>query len=181
MPMPKFVRTVRAAEVRRATARSLRAAGVACVSMAVGNAFAGVAGANPYVPLRLYEGAWSVMTAGQSKPDQLLNACARAGRFFACQQTVNGKPGPLVIFIPSSPGRYHTQVVEADGAALGPPGKLSISGDHWVYLSGPNSKGIRYRTTNDFEGPNKIRFAVAHSRDGKRWTVTVSGVEVRAR
>ena len=181
MPMPEFVSAAEAVEVRRATARSSRAVGVACVSIAVGNAFAGVAWANPYVPLRLYEGAWSVMTAGQSKPDQLINACARAGRFFACQQTVNGKPGPLVIFIPFSPGRYHTQVVEADGAALGPPGKLSISGDHWVYLSGPNSKGIRYRTTNDFEGPNKIRFAVAHSRDGKRWTVTVSGVEVRAR
>ena len=181
MPLPEFVTAAQALQVRRGTARSLRAACVACVSMAVGSASAGAVRSDPYVPLRLYEGAWTVMTAGKSKPDRLVDACARVGRFFACQQTVNGKPGPLVIFIPTSPGRYHTQVVQADGTALGPPGRLSISGAHWVYLSGPDSKGIRYRTTNDFEGPKRIRFAVAHSSDGKRWTVGLSGVEVRSR
>ena len=138
-----------------------------------------------YAPLRLYEGAWQVTQTTPApkkprKPDRVINDCAQIGRYFACQQTVNGKPGALLIFIPASPGRYHTQVVQADGAALGQPGSLSISGDHWVYLSGPDSKGIRYRTTNEFEGPDRIRYAVAHSSDGKRWTVTLAGVEKRA-
>ena len=163
-----------------AIARSLQAAGVVCMSLVVVSAIASETAVDPYVPLRLYEGAWNVTPKGKSPPVRLLNTCARVGRFFACQQTVNGKPGALLIFSPASPGRYHTQVVQADGAALGQPGSLSVSGNHWVYLSGPDSKGIRYRTTNNFEGPDRIRFAVAHSSHGKRWIVTLAGVEERA-
>lgn len=180
MQTPEFAIVARVPKARCAIARSLRAAAVVCISLAVASAIAGVATVDPYVPLRLYEGAWNVMPKGTSTPVRLLDTCARVGRFFACQQTVNGKPGALLIFIPASPGRYHTQVVQADGAALGQPGSLSISGDHWVYLSGPDSKGIRYRTTNEFEGPDRIRYAVAHSSDGKRWIVTLAGVEKRA-
>ena len=46
-----------------------------------------------YAPLRLYEGAWQVTqtTPAPKKPDRLINDCAKIGRYFACQQTVNGQ------------------------------------------------------------------------------------------
>jgi hypothetical protein len=153
----------------------------ACITTAAGQAVAGPPPANPYLPLHRYEGAWSVMARGKPAPDRLVNDCAQVGRFFACQQTLNGTPGPLVVFIPETAGRYHTQVVQGDGSAVGPPGTLTIEGNHWVYLSRADAQGVRYRTTNDFDGAGRIRFAVARSRDGRKWLVTLSGVEERSR
>ncbi len=135
-----------------------------------------------YAPLRLYEGAWQVTqtTPALKKPDRLSNDCAQIGRYFACQQTVNGKPGPLVVFIPDSPpGHYHTQIVLPNGAALGPPGALTIAGEHWTYLGAPDAKGVRYRTINVFNGRDRIYFVSARSPDGKTWTVTMAGNEMR--
>ena len=140
--------------------------------------------ADPYAPLRLYEGAWQVTqtTPAGRKPDRLVNDCARIGRYFACQQTVNGKPGALVVFIPDTvPGHYHTQIVLPDGAALGPAGTLTIIGDHWTYLGEPDAKGVRYRTINVFSGRDRIHFESARSTDGKTWTVTMAGGETRER
>lgn len=138
-----------------------------------------------YAPLRLYQGAWQVTStpapAGK-KPDRLVNDCAQVGRYFACQQTVNGKPGALVVFIPDAmQGHYHTQDVLPDGAAHGPPGTLTIAGDHWTYLGQPNAKGVRYRIINVFSGRDRIHFEVARSTDGKTWTVTMAGDETRER
>ena len=135
-----------------------------------------------YAPLRLYEGVWQVtqtVPAGK-RPDRLVNDCAQPGRYFACQQTVNGKPGPLVVFIPDgAPGHYRTQIVLPDGAALGPPGTLVITGDRWVYSSAPDHAGVRYRTINIFSGHDRIHFESARSSDGKTWTVTMAGDETR--
>ena len=140
--------------------------------------------ADPYAPLWLYEGAWQVAqtTPAGRKPDRLVNDCARIGRYFACQQTVNGKPGALVVFIPDTvPGHYHTQIVLPDGAALGPAGTLTLAGDHWTYLGEPDAKGVRYRTINVFSGHDRIHFESARSTDGKTWTVTMAGEETRQR
>ena len=140
-----------------------------------------------YAPLRLYEGAWQVtqttpVPKKPRKPDRVINDCAQIGRYFACQQTVNGKHGPLVVFIPDSPpGHYHTQIVLPNGAALGPPGTLTIAGEHWTYLGTPDAKGVRYRTINVFNGRNRIHFISARSADGKSWTVTMAGNERRER
>ncbi len=147
-----------------------------------------------YAPLRLYEGAWQVTqtTPADKKPDRLVNDCAQIGRYFACQQTVNGTPGALVVFIPDAMqshmqghgamlGRYHTQDVLPDGAAHGPPGTLTIAGDHWTYLGQPDAKGVRYRTINIFSGRDRIHFESARSTDGKTWTVTMAGDETRER
>lgn len=140
---------------------------------------------DPYAPLRLYEGAWQVTQSAPTtgrKSDRLVNDCAQVGRYFACQQTVNGKPGALVVFIPDAvPGHYHTQIVRLDGAALGPPGTLTIAGDHWTYLGEPDAKGLRYRTVNIFSGRDRIHFESARSTDGKTWTVTMAGDEERVR
>ena len=140
--------------------------------------------ADPYAPLWLYEGAWQVAqtTPAGRKPDRLVNDCARIGRYFACQQTVNGKPSALVVFIPDTvPGHYHTQIVLPDGAASGPSGMLTITGNRWIYLGQPGAKGVRYRTINVFSGHDHIHFESARSTDGKTWTVTMAGDETRQR
>ena len=138
-----------------------------------------------YAPLRLYEGTWQVRQTSApagKKPDRLVNDCAQIGRYFACQQTVNGKPGALVVFIPAAmQGHYHTQDVLPDGTALGPPGTLTIAGERWTYLSEPDAKGARYRTVNIFSGRDRIHFESTRSTDGKTWTVTMAGEETRQR
>lgn len=138
--------------------------------------------ADVYAPLRLYEGAWQVTQTmpAAKKPDRLVNNCAQMGRYFACQQTLNGKPGPLVVFIPEAlSSSYHTQIVMPDGAALGPPGALTIEGARWTYLGKPDTKGVRYRTINIFMDRNHIHFVTARSPDGRTWTVTMAGDEMR--
>ncbi len=142
------------------------------------------AAGDAYAPLRLYAGAWQVTKASApaGKPDRLVNDCVEIGRYFACQQTVNGRPGALVLFIPDRvAGQYHNQVVLPDGAALGPPGTLVIAGERWTYLGQPDPKGVRYRTTNVFHGRDHIHFEVAQSSDGKSWTTTMAGDETRVR
>lgn len=152
--------------------------------------FAGFSGqtaatpSDPYAPLRLYDGAWTVTMhdpQGKDTTDALVNACHLFGRFFACQQTVNGKVGALVVFVPAdSPGHYYTQNVLADDRALG-RGELTIEGGHWIYLGHDeeNGKTTWYRTTNEFTGNDRIHFESAQSPDNKTWTVNQSGDEVR--
>ena len=140
--------------------------------------------ADPYAPLRLYEGTWQVTqaTPADRKSDRLVNDCARIGRDFACQQTVNGKPGALLVFIPDTmPGHYHTQIMLPDGTASGPSGTLTITGNRWIYLGQPGAKGVRYRTINVFSSRDHIHFESARSTDGKTWTVTMAGDETRPR
>ena len=140
--------------------------------------------ADPYAPLRLYEGTWQVTqtTPAGRKSDRLVNDCARIGRNFACQQTVNGKPGALLVFIPDTmPGHYRNQIVLPDGTASGSSGTLTITGNRWIYLGQPGAKGVRYRTINVFSGHDHIHFESARSTDGKTWTVTMAGDETRPR
>lgn len=150
-------------------------------------ACAAAAGADPvYAPLWLYQGTWQLNAkdapAG-GKPEELKNQCALVGRFFVCQQTVNGVPGSLLIFVPdpNKPGHYYTQSVVQEGRATG-RGDLEISGDRWVYSSRwdqGGGKATYYRTTNDFVAKNRIHYEQSESPDGKDWKVTNSGDEVR--
>jgi hypothetical protein len=137
-----------------------------------------------YAPLWLYQGTWRITsnTAG-AKPDELKNQCALVGKYFVCQQTVNGQPGALLIFIPAdnNAGHYHTQNVNAQGRATG-VGDLEISGDRWVFSSRWEQGGGKityYRTTNVFIGKNHIHYEQAESSNGKDWKVANSGDEVR--
>ncbi len=134
--------------------------------------------------LSLYEGAWQITrsaAAPGTKPERLQNECSQIGRYFACQQTVNGKVGGLLIFIPTeTPGRYYTQTIKPEGQATGRD-DLEISGDRWTYTSRrlDNGKTTYYRTTNVFSGKNRIHFEQAESTDGKQWSVRNSGDEIR--
>lgn len=138
--------------------------------------------ADAYTPLWLYAGTWQVTRKDQQAPDKLKNQCALVGHFFACEQTVNGTAGNLLIFIPvpNKPGRYYTQTVRPEGRATA-RGDLEIQGDRWIYTSTWDQGGstVYYRNTNTFSGRNKINYEQAESRDNKNWTVKNSGEEVR--
>jgi hypothetical protein len=139
-----------------------------------------------YAPLWLYQGTWQVTRKSAdkgAKPEQLTNHCALLGKYFVCQQTVNGSERGLVIFIAAEkPGRYYTQTITPEGRATA-RADLEISGNRWTYLSRwpqENGKITHYRTTNVFTGKNHIHFEQAESADGVQWIVKDSGDEVRA-
>src|SRR5581483_1654972 len=79
-------------------------------------------GQDAYAPLRMYEGTWIVT---KTKPpseisDRLVVECALIGRYFACQQTINGEPKDLFIIIRrQEPGHYYTQGINQEGLAYG--------------------------------------------------------------
>ena len=135
-----------------------------------------------FEPLWQYQGTWELTKRAPSAApasDKLQNDCAEIGRFFLCQQTVNGKIGALIIFTPAeTSGHYYTQAVLPDGHATG-RGELEIQGSRWTYPSKEEKGGktMFYRTTNVFSGKDHIHFEQAESADGKAWTVTASGDE----
>jgi hypothetical protein len=134
-----------------------------------------------YAPLWLYNGGWQITRSGAASPERLTNSCALLGKYFACQQSVNGTTGNLVVFIPTStPGSYHTQNLTPEGRATG-LAKLDIDGDRWTYFNTWNQGGktIYYKTTNVFSGRNRIHFEQLESTDNKEWKTTGSGDEVR--
>jgi len=145
------------------------------------SAAAALHAADAYTPLWLYSGSWRVTHKDQPQ-DKLTNQCALVGHFFTCEQTVNGVPGNLLIFIPApnKPGHYYTQNVRPEGRATS-RGDLEIEGDRWVYTSTWDQGGstVYYRTTNVFTGKNKIQYEQAESTDNKTWTVKNTGEEVR--
>lgn len=137
-----------------------------------------------YAPLWLYNGSWKVTKkdlAAGAKPDELLNQCALVGKYFTCQQTVNGVPSELLVFLPAkTAGQYYTQSIMPDGRAGG-RGDLGIDGDKWIYLSNWNQGGKTtfYRTINVFSGKDRIHFEQQESTNNKDWSTTGSGDEVR--
>jgi hypothetical protein len=138
-----------------------------------------------FTPLWPYEGTWQVTRSGAAagqKPDELVNQCALVGKYFACQQTINGKAGGLLVIVPTGQaGRYYTQTIMPEGRATGRD-DLEISGTKWTYTSRRQQGGktTQYRTINNFIGKDHIHFERAESTDGKQWTTTDSGDERRA-
>jgi hypothetical protein len=135
----------------------------------------------PYRPLMLYQGTWQVTPLHAAKPDILQDNCGRTGKFYSCEQTVNGKTTALVVFVPAEqPGHYYTQALLPDGHATG-RGDLEIVGDRWVYSSKDveGAKTTYYRTINVFTGKDHIHFDSQESTDGAQWKTTNSGDEQR--
>jgi hypothetical protein len=139
---------------------------------------------DPYSSLRLYNGSWIVTPAGASSPDKLTDDCTLVGKYFTCQQTVNGKTGNLLVFVPdeAKPGLFHMNSVNANGYATGRT-ELEIAGERWTYLAKneENGKTTWYRTVNVFSGKDRIHFESSESTDGTNWKTTMSGDEVRAK
>jgi hypothetical protein len=138
-----------------------------------------------FAPLWLYQGTWHVTRANAAagaKPEELVNQCALLGKYFACQQTIDGKQGNLVVFVPAdSAGHFYTQNITPQGRATG-RADLQISSDQWVFTSTWDEGGhtTYYRTTNVITGKTKIHFEQAESSDGKTYKVTGSGDEIKA-
>ncbi len=138
-----------------------------------------------YTPLWLYNGNWQVTNLKQpaaSKPDQLTNQCSLIGKYFACEQTVNGSVSALLVILPAkTAGAYYTQSIMPDGRAGG-LGDLTVNGDKWVFSSRWNQGGkiTYYKTTNTFMGKNHIHFEQQESDNNELWKTTNSGEEVRS-
>src|SRR4051794_16114473 len=56
---------------------------------------------DPFWTLWLYNGTWQV-TRKDQPPQTLVNRCSSFGKFFACEQSVNGASVALLIFVPGS-------------------------------------------------------------------------------
>jgi hypothetical protein len=143
------------------------------------------AAADPaFAPLSVYEGSWRVTPAASNagaKPYQLAVECALVGKYFTCQQTTEGRAGSLLVIIPAEhPGHYNTQTIMPDGRATGRD-ELEISGNQWTFRSRrqEGTKTTQYRTLYTFSGKDRIHFEQAQSNDGKQWTVTNSGDQIR--
>lgn len=138
--------------------------------------------ADAYAPLRLYDGLWLAHggKAGMpAKDTRIENQCRQVGIYYACQQTVGGKVGSLIVFLPyGGAGHYYTQGILNEGHATG-RGELEIRGGDWTYSSQASDHGVTtyYRTTNHFSDPRHIHYELAESKDGKSWTITASGDE----
>ncbi len=132
--------------------------------------------------ISLYQGNWRV-TPGMSgsAPDTLSNHCEEFREYYACQQTVNGKVGALIVFVyAGTTGHYNTQAILPNGFAQG-RGDLLIEGQRWTF-SGESTDGgktTNFRTVNDWNGHDRIHFEVAHSTDGKTWVIDHQGDERR--
>jgi hypothetical protein len=111
-----------------------------------------------------------------------LNRCQKTGRFFTCDQSVNGGLSALLVFIPrpDKPGMYYTQNIRPEGRATS-RGDLEINGDVWTFLSNWDSGGktIYYRTVNTFVGKTRIKYEQSESSNNKDWKLTNSGEETR--
>jgi len=145
----------------------------------------GYGAADAYAPLHLYAGSWRVTRSDMpqgAKPDDLTNQCTLIGKYFVCQQTVNGAVTSLMIFVPADqPGHYYTQNVNTQGRALG-RGDLEIFGDRWAFSSSWDQGGGKmtfYRTTNTFSGRDHIHFEQQESTNRKDWVTKSSGDESR--
>lgn len=136
-----------------------------------------------FAPLRLYDGSWRVTRSQPvgAKPDELVNQCSAIGKYFACQQSVNGAVSALLVFVPADkPGHFYTQSINPQGRALG-KGDLDISGDRWVFTSmwDQGGKMTYYQTINTFTGHDHIHFEQQESSNRRDWTTTSSGDDTR--
>lgn len=137
-------------------------------------------------PLRWYAGSWRVTRKEQpanAKPEELDNECSLIGKYFACQQTVNGTVSALQVFVAADkPGHYYTQSINPQGRGLG-KGDLEVSGDKWVLTSmwDQGAKMTYYRTTSTFSGHDHIHFEQQESSNRTDWTTTSSGDYTRIR
>lgn len=145
-----------------------------------------------YKPLQLYDGAWQVnVTQPKPKTDHLVNHCARTGKFFSCEQQVNGETGALVIFLPTGPAEkgspsaqsYRTLVALSDASKPGDWGHLTIDGSVWTYTwtSLDGDKVVSWRNVNRFQDNDHIHFELQRQDPDRTWKTQLAGDESRSK
>lgn len=144
---------------------------------------------DPLSPIALYQGTWRAQgqrfdtefsKAGRSSRT-LRNDCWRAGLFYACAQTVEGRQVALVAYFwDAAAGAYAAYSIPADGGPAG-KGRLVIDGDTWTFPWDKQAAGatVHLRVVNHFVGRDRIEYRREFSRDGVRWTLMETGVEDR--
>lgn len=142
----------------------------------------------PFDPLTIYNGVWVVHAlhpwsgASAGAVDRLKSRCQTFMLYFACEQTVNGKPQALIVYtIGTDSVRFNTRTIAPNGLAGG-RGDLTIDGNRWTYLDKPPTglTGPWSRVVNNIVDRNHIRFEEYESTDeGKHWTLTNRGSEDR--
>ena len=147
---------------------------------------AAAAASDPYAPLKLYEGRWT-LTFSSGEKLFVTNHCARLAKAYACEQVVEGSASDLVVFVPvdgpAGADTYKTIALAYASQTPGPWTRLIIEGSHWSFESTAieDGKTVYHRTINDFDGANHIRFAQQRSADAKTWETISEGEEVRIR
>jgi len=141
-----------------------------------------------FAPLLLYPGIWKVTAdhpwsgAAPGAVDRLRSDCKIFHAYFACEQSVNGKPLALIVYTAGDrPLEYHTRTIAPNGLAGG-RGTMTIAGNRWTYLDKPAAglSGPWSRVENVIVTRDRIRFAEYEPRDeGKTWSLTNRGVEDR--
>jgi hypothetical protein len=142
---------------------------------------------DPYAPLKLYDGKWdATMKIGGNEVIHLENHCSRTGLFFVCEQSVNGKPPALIVFLPiaklpSGGEEYKNTALVSDTNPSGIWNKITIDGDKWTYSweESDGTKKMLWRNVNQFSGSDKIHFEVQSSEDGATWKTVKAGDEIR--
>jgi hypothetical protein len=142
---------------------------------------------DPYEALKLYDGGWEVkMATLGKKSDNLVNQCSKTGKFFECEQQLNGETVALVVFLPeektSSGGQeYRNVALLANGSKPGDWGKIVIEGQTWTYTwtQKDGEKSVPWRNVNHFSDKDHIHFELQSMEDGMNWKTQLSGDEVR--
>src|SRR5271165_4185069 len=165
----------------------MQSLGLATVSLLATVAAGQGSSADPYAPLRLYEGTWEIhLSVPEKKTDKIVNHCARTGTFFSCEQEVNGKTAALVVFLPvgkTTAGalEYRLQALQPDASDPQAWTHLVIDGETWLYTWDQKEAGktTHWRNTNHFTGKDQIRFELQSSEDGTTWKTQLAGEEKR--
>jgi hypothetical protein len=149
--------------------------------------------ASPFAPLDIYDGHWSVRAehpwggGPAGSVDRLISQCHRFTAYFACEQTVNGKPEAMLVYTAEATPtdgklvHLHSRLINPAGLSGG-RGDLTLDGNHWTYLDKPPAplKGNWSRVENFIVDHDHIRFEEYESPDeGKTWTLTNRGTETR--
>jgi hypothetical protein len=142
---------------------------------------------SPFAPIAVYQGTWTVTSSKSAKAQTMVNRCVEGAAFYACEQTLDGRPVAMVVYaLTTDPHRFNTQAILPDGTAAGKT-ELVLSGangSHWTFTNqgtGADGKPIYFKVENDFTGTDRIHFVQFDSPDGKTWTERSSGDEVRVR
>lgn len=160
------------------------------LALALAGAVPAAAQPDPFAPLAIYPGQWSVTAthpwsgAALGTVDRLDSRCQRFTAYYACEQTVAGKPLIFIVYtLGDAPGRFNTRMIAPNGLAGG-RGELTIAGDRWTYLDKPPA-GLTSpwsRTENIIVDRDHIRFEEYESADeGKTWQLVNAGDERRVK
>jgi hypothetical protein len=144
---------------------------------------------DPYEPLKLYDGGWQVkITTPEKKTDHLVNHCARTGKFYSCEQEVNGVTAALVIFLPQGKSEsggleYRTLAALPDASKPGDWGRLVIEGNTWTYswTEKNGDKSVAAQNVNVFKDKDHIHFELQRMADGSNWKTDMAGDEERVK